>query len=184
MSPPLLYILFFLVAHRVAHGLAHGPRPTFCPHPVYSTAVAACTLDLGLLVDQTKSIRKTNIPHLKLALDHLVKRFDISTNGTHVSFATFINRGKLHNKFNSATAKNKAAIVNLIDSKLNKLRSPTRIDRAINLANDHMFNEGMFTKHSGLRPGVEKVLMMYTDGKSHKNTLEFYADALAMKVRP
>lgn len=151
---------------------------------VYSTGVEACTLDLGLLVDQTKSIRKTNIPHLKLALDQLVMRFDISTAGTHISFATFTKRGRLHNKFKDATAQNKTALINLIDGKFKKLHSPTRIDRAVNLANHRMFNEGMFTKRSGLRPGVEKALVMFTDGKSHKNTLEFYADTLAMKVRP
>lgn len=143
-----------------------------------AATVEACTLDLGLLVDQTKSIRKTNIPHLKLALGQLVMRFDVSTAGTHISFATFTKRGRLHNKFKDATAQNKTALVNLIDRKLKNLDSPTRIDRAINLVNHRMF-----TKRSGLRPGVEKALVMFTDGKSHKNTLEFYADALAMKMR-
>ena len=80
---------------------------------------------------------------------------------------------------NGATAQNTSAIINLIDRKLNKpLRKPTRIDRAIKLANDRMFDKRM-----GLRLGVEKALVMYTDGKSHKNTIQFYADALSIKVR-
>ena len=129
-------------------------------------------------MDKTKSIQKRNIPKLKAALEHLVQRFDISEEGTHVSLGTFARKGKLHNKFEQAKFHSEAAVLDLIERRIHgRLRMPTRLDRGIDMAANQMF-----TEENGLREGVRKVMVLYTDGKSHPNTDQSYLNVLEMKV--
>lgn len=142
--------------------------------------ISKCILDLGLVVDRTKSIKTENIPKVKAALEHLVQKFDVSTGGTHISFETFAKKAKLHNKFKDEAYHNQTAVLNLIEGSFTTLRQPTRLDKAIKLAKAQMF-----TEQRGLRQGVGKVLVLYTDGRSHpSNTESFYLDVAQLKVRP
>ena len=130
-------------------------------------------------MDKTKSIQKRNIRQLRSALEHLVQRFNISEEGTHVSLGTFERKGKLHNKFKQVDFHSEDAVLDLIERRINdRLRMPTRLDRGIDMAANQMF-----TKQNGLREGVRKVLVLYTDGKSHPNTETFYLNVVEMKVR-
>ena len=138
-----------------------------------------CTLDLGLVADRTGSIKWRNVPKLKAALQLLVQRFDISADKTHVSYLTFATRSKLHNKFNNAAYHSQGAIVALLSRSIRKLRSPTRLDRAMKAA-----NEQMFTLKNGLRPGVGKALVLYTDGKTLPTSKDISGHVAALKVTP
>ena len=130
------------------------------------------------MVDRTRSIKSENVPKLKAALEHLVQRFDISPDETHVSFATFARRAKLHNKFKDTLYQHAVAVQHLINSTVMRLRRPTRLDKALKLAKERMFTLG-----NGLRDGV-KAMVLYTDGRSHpKKTVPFYLDVVALKVR-
>ena len=142
------------------------------------TENSKCKLDLGLVVDTTQSIKEENIPILTAALKHLVQQFDISEDGTHVSFQTFAKKSKQHNTFNDAMYYNVNAILGLISNSI-ELSKPTRIDLALKTA-----AEKMFTDEAGLRPGVAKAMVLYTDGRSHPQTNDFYLDVVALKVRP
>ncbi|KAL9968587.1 hypothetical protein ACROYT_G020696 [Oculina patagonica] len=108
-----------------------------------------CKLDLGLLVDTTKSIKYDNLPKLKAALRHLVNQFDVSTDGTHVSLQTFDKTSTLHNKFNDALYHSNKAIDDLI-------------------TNDE----------SGQRPGERGAMVLYTDGRSHPDTEDFFLEVM------
>ena len=55
---------------------------------------------------------------------------------------------------------------------------PTRLDLALKTA-----KEQMFADENGLRLGVRKVMVLYTDGRSHPDTEDFYMDVLSIKVR-
>ena len=137
-----------------------------------------CKLDLGLLVDKTRSIKKRNIPQVKEALQHLVQRFDISADESHVSFLTFTGKSTLHNAFNNPTYHSRDAILALISSSVKKLRKPTRLDGAIKTAKDEML-----TYENGLRLGVGRAMVLYTDGRSHPDSEEIHRDVAALKVR-
>ena len=126
---------------------------------------SSCKLDLGLVVDTTRSIEKENIPKLKTALKLIVQQFDISKDGTHVSFETFAKESTIHSKFKDAEYYNKEAVMDLIDNKIDRLTKPTRLDLALRKA-----EEEMFTEQSGDRPGVRSVMLLFTDGKSHPDT--------------
>ena len=136
-----------------------------------------CKLDLGLLVDTTKSIKYENLPILKEALRNLVNQFDVSPSGTHVSLETFHKRSTLHNTFNNNIYHSNKAIDDLITNRLNKLNQPTRLDIAIKTA-----KEQMFTVQGGQRPGVRSAMVLYTDGRSHPATKDFFLEIVALKV--
>lgn len=139
--------------------------------------VSKCKLELGLVVDTTKSIKEENIPKLQAALKHLVQRFDISPNETHVSFQTFAKETTLHTTFNNPAYHSKEAILRLISRPM-PLSKPTRLDVALKTTNEQMFGDD-----GGPRHGVQKALVLYTDGRSHPETEEFYMDVIAIKVR-
>ena len=131
------------------------------------------------MVDTTQSIREENIPKLKTALKRLLKQFDVSEYGTHVSLQTFAKESTLHKKFNDVNYPSQKAVLELIDN-IGLLGKPTRLDHAIQMA-----DEEMFTKESGDRPGVLSVMVLVTDGKSHPNTdvAEYMKHVRAIKVR-
>lgn len=123
------------------------------------------------MVDTTKSLREKNIPILKEALDLLVQQFDISESETHVSLETFHKTGTVHNKFNDPSYYSVNAVMDLIDVSINKLKSPTRLDFALEKADNTMF-----TEESGDRPGERNVLVLFTDGHtSDKTDFDNYA---------
>ena len=130
------------------------------------------------MVDTTQSIKEENVPTLKAALQHLVQQFGISEDGTHVSFQTFTKESRLHNTFKNAMYHSENAILGLISNSI-ELSKPTRIDLALKTA-----AEKMFTNEAGLRPGVSKAMVLYTDGRSHPETNDFYLDVVTLKVMP
>ena len=139
--------------------------------------ISKCKLDLGLLVDTTKSIKYENLPKLKEALASLVNQFDVSPDGTHVSLATFDRKSTLHNTFNDNIYHSNKAIDDLITNGINELNMPTRLDIALKTA-----KERMFTEQGGQRPGVRSAMVLYTDGRSHPSTQDFFLEIVALKV--
>ena len=121
--------------------------------------------DLGLVVDTTKSLGQENIPVLKEALSLLLEKFEISEDKTHVSLETFSRNAQVHNKFNDPNFWSYAALLDLIEKSIDKLKSPTRLDFALKEANGTMF-----TVENGDRPGVPNVLVVSTDGRTHDST--------------
>lgn len=137
-----------------------------------------CKLDLGLLVDTTKSITYANVPKLKASLISLVNKFNVSTDGTHVSLETFAKESTLHNKFNDDLYHSNKAINDLITKGITKLDQPTRLDKALKMAREITFRD-----ESGQRAGVRSAMVLYTDGRSHPATENFILDVAAIKVR-
>lgn len=149
-------------------------------HAQVSRRENRCRRDLGLVVDTTRSIRKQNIPILKTALRRLLERFDISEGETRVSYQTFHRRPKIHIKFDDAANHNKTTILDRINKTTMRLRQPTRLDLALWAANRKMFTEG-----SGMRSGIPKVVVLYTDGKTHRRTShsDLYLDVMGLKEK-
>ncbi|XP_078345496.1 matrilin-1-like [Oculina patagonica] len=129
-----------------------------------TAADSKCKLDLGLVVDTTKSIEKVNVPKLKEALRLLVQQFNVSEDRTHVSLETFHKESTIHNYFNNTNFYTEKALLDLINKAINKLKQPTRLDYALQKAKE------MFTPKSGDRDGVRNVMVLFTDGRSHPNT--------------
>jgi len=97
-----------------------------------------------------------------------------------VSLETFAKDSEIHNYFKDTDYYSEKEVVDLIDSSIDKLTKPTRLDRAIQKA-----DEEMFLKESGDRPGVRSVMLLFTDGRSHPNTnvSQYTQDIKDIKVR-
>lgn len=130
-----------------------------------TAAVSSCMPDLGLVVDTTKSLGQEIIPILKEAIYLLLQEFDISADKTHVSLETFSKKAKVHNKFNDPTYWSVDAVLDLVNTSISKLKSPTHLDFALKEATDTMFTEA-----NGDRPGERNVLVVFTDGRTHDST--------------
>ena len=117
------------------------------------------------MVDRTKSLGSENIQVLKEALVDLVQKFDISEDTTHVSLETFFKRAEVHNRFNDPTYWSVSAVIDLINNSFDKLRSPTRVDLALEAA-----DEIMYTAANGDRSGEVNVLVVFTDGRTQDAT--------------
>ena len=117
------------------------------------------------MVDTTKSLGYDNVPVMKEALTLLVQKFDIAEDKTHVSLETFNKKALVLNKFNDPNYWSANALIDLINTSIDKLKSPTRLDYALEEANGTMFTEA-----SGDRPGDRNVLVVFTDGRSHEST--------------
>ena len=130
------------------------------------------------MVDTTKSIQRKNVPLLKKSLKQLIQKFEISEDGTHISFETFAKESKLHNTFKSDSFHSSKAMVNLMQKSIRKLTMPTRLDKALFKA-----DQEMFTKENGDRAGVPSVMVVYTDGKSHPETKDFMPAVISLRVR-
>ena len=117
------------------------------------------------MVDTTKSLGNEIVPVLKEALTDLVQKFDISEDKTHVSLETFHRIATVRNHFNDPTYWSVSAVIDLINTSINNLESPTRLDRALRTANDDMFCED-----NGYKPGKKNILVVFTDGRTHQKT--------------
>ena len=117
------------------------------------------------MVDTTKSLGYNNVPVLKEALKSLVQKFDIAEDKTHVSLETFNKKAIVHNKFNDPNYWSVNALIDLINISIDKLKSPTRLDFALEEANGTMF-----TEDNGDRSGERNVLVVFTDGRTHEST--------------
>ena len=115
-------------------------------------------IDLGIIVDRSKSVGKDNYVKVKENLKTFVDNFNITPNGTHVSFIFFADK-PLH-LFNLTDLKyySNQAVKDRIDKLSDKRVYGTRTDLALMKAHDDLFTSGQDRKY---RPNV---LLVFTDG--------------------
>ena len=115
------------------------------------------------MVDTTKSLGREEdvLPDLKEVLAHLVQKFDISRDKTHVSLETFYKPAKVHNSFNDSNFWSVNAVTDFINNTITDLKRGTHLDNALEEANNKMFTEG-----NGDRSGEVSALVLFSDGKN------------------
>ena len=75
---------------------------------------------------------------------------------------------KVHNNFNDLKYRSANDVIErLINTNINKLSSPTRLDLALQAAANNMFTEA-----KGDRPGEVSALVLFTDGRTSSNTVK------------
>ena len=117
-------------------------------------------IDLGIIVDRSKSVGKENFITVKNALKTFVDEFNITQESTHVSFIFFA-ASALH-LFNLTDPDyfSNVAVKNAIDSLPDRLFSGTRTDVALMKAHDHLFDQVQDRRKRS------NVLVVFTDGKT------------------
>ena len=134
-----------------------------------SFAASRCVsaLDLGVIVDISKSVGIKNLPSLRKSLDRLVDMFNISSKGTHMGMILFSGKAELHFNFSNTKFHDPASVKKEI-SNITKLIYGTRTDRALIMANNELF-----TAAGGDRPDKPNVLLVFTDGKPSRRSKPF-----------
>jgi len=117
-------------------------------------------IDLGIIVDRSKSVRKQNFITVKNDLKTFLDNFSISENGTHVSMIFYANSASLLFNLSDARYFSNRAVKNLIDNVNDRLYSGTRTDLALMKAHDEMFQREHVRRHRN------QVLMIFTDGNT------------------
>lgn len=122
-----------------------------------------CTraLDLGIIIDKSKSVKIANLRKLKRSLEKFVHKFEVSAEGTHVGLISFNDNAELLFDFKDDRYHTEDQLRKAIKKIPLKLEYQTRTDLALTLAKEKLFSD-----KGGDRPNVPNALIIFTDGKS------------------
>ena len=122
-------------------------------------------LDIGIVLDKSKSVKINNLKIVINFLKNLVKEFHPAPDADHFGFITFNKKASLVFDFADSEYHDKDALQAKISNEPIKLGWETRTDLALIMARDELF-----TAAGGDRPDKPNVMLVITDGKpTHPN---------------
>ena len=97
----------------------------------------------------------------------LISKYDIGANKTRISIVTYAGRAQIRLSLNDPHSYSQEALGQLIQEMKDKdkLSSPTRTGRALKKV-----CENVFVTEGGDRPESPNVLIIFTDGGTHRNS--------------
>ena len=101
------------------------------------------------------------------AVKKLVSKFKVGEDQTHFSIITYAGDPELRVKLNDKKYHSNDALQKFLDDMKNndKLGSPTRTDKALK-----MVGEDVFVSENGDRPKSPNIMIIFTDGGTHKSS--------------
>ena len=121
-------------------------------------------IDLGVILDATNSVGKSNFKMSKEFVLALVNSMKIAPNVSHLALMVYNIYPTMLVSFNEANKQNPSVIKGILQ-RTEKLRGKTFTDRAIKMA-----GEKMFTLEGGERPDKQDVLLVLTDGRTNEDS--------------
>lgn len=120
---------------------------------------------MAILIDTSKSMKKSHRNQLKVLLDRLIDYLGVSPEGNHYAVITFDHGAVVHYNFTDPWFYNKENLKSEVQACVNYKPSGwgTRTDVAMNLAATQLF-----TPQGGDRPNAENAMLIMTDGKPRK----------------
>lgn len=135
-------------------------------------------LDICLVIDQTESVRLPNYKKMLDSVNSFIQFFAVGENKTHFAIVTFANQSQIRISFSDIQYQNHANLSKfIVEMKNDTLSRPTRTDRALWKAGQEVFNET-----NGDRPNAPGVMIVLTDGKTHKDSDAFKKVLIPLKV--
>lgn len=110
------------------------------------------------LIDGSKSVRPENFELVKKWINLIIDKLDVSETNTHVGLVQYSSAVK--QEFPLGRYNNKKALKEAV-KKMGYMERGTMTGQAINFLVDNSF-----TPNQGARPGVAKVGIVFTDGRS------------------
>ena len=97
----------------------------------------------------------------------LISKYHVGPDKTRISIVTYHNNAKVRVSFDDAKLQSQKGLNDLLDEMKakDKLGNPTRTDIALEVVNKEVFN----TKN-GDRPDSPNVMIVFTDGATHKKS--------------
>ncbi|CAH3173411.1 unnamed protein product [Porites lobata] len=167
---------FFLSLRRGGHTITNCALLIF----IFSAPPCAAGLDIGLVVDKSKSINKNQMKLVRESLVKLVDSFNPAPDKDHFGLITFNNKASVNFKLNDKEFYDKYQLEKRIGEMSLDRAYKTRTDLAMNAARDELF-----TSSGGDRPDKPNVMIVLTDGKPQglpkrfsfeKFSADFYGD--------
>ena len=124
-------------------------------------------MDLSIVIDQTKSVGRNNYDTMLESVRKLISKYNVGPDKTRISIVTYHKTGQVRASFDETKYQSQQGLNKLLDEmKANdKLGSPTRTDKALEVVNQEVFN----TKN-GDRPDSPNVMIVFTDGATHRSS--------------
>ena len=126
-------------------------------------AAPPCTagLDIGIVLDKSRSIDKENLERVIEFLADLVRKFNPAPDGDHFGLITFDKKARLVFNFSDSEYYNLDSLEKKIESEPTEKAKDygTRTDRALIKARDQLFTEA-----GGDRQNSTNVMLILTDG--------------------
>lgn len=132
---------------------------------LWFSSAPPCTagLDVGIVLDKSKSVKNPNLVKVINFLGELIGKFHPAPDADHFGFITFHNKANMVFTFSNSEYHDKDALLAKIASEPKKLEFETRTDLALKMARD-----SLFTEKGGDRPDKPNVMIVLTDGKPTK----------------
>ena len=110
----------------------------------------------------------------------LIDKYDVGEDKTHFSIVTYAENAKVRVSLDDPKYHSKEALRKLLDEmkKTDKLGSTTRTDNALKTV-----GEEVFVKKNGDRPESPNIMIVFTDGNTHKSSKPYDTVIPALKVR-
>ncbi|XP_050993417.1 cartilage matrix protein isoform X2 [Labeo rohita] len=127
----------------------------------FQEAFCACSnaaTDVVFVIDGSKSVRPENFELVKKWINQIIDKLDVSETNTHVGLVQYSSTVK--QEFPLGRYNNKKALKDAV-KKMDYMERGTMTGHAISFMVDNSFSP-----NQGARPGVEKVGIVFTDGRS------------------
>lgn len=127
----------------------------------FISLISACSnaaTDVVFLIDGSKSVRPENFELVKKWINLIIDKLDVSETNTHVGLVQYSSSVK--QEFPLGRYNNKKALKDAV-KKMDYMERGTMTGQAINF-----IVENSFTPNQGARPGVAKIGIVFTDGRS------------------
>ena len=134
-------------------------------------------MDLALVADKTQSIGEDNFQLLRGFLLQVSDAMDIAPDATHEAVITFAKTANILNRLDDSQYYSNQAMDMLIQGIDSNLTSPTRTDRALEAV------VKLFAVGEGSRSAFQNVMVLFTDGKTNRNSKPFGPIVSDLEVR-
>lgn len=101
------------------------------------------------------------------SIKDLISQYDVGEDKTHFSIVTYAGDAEVRVSLNDPKYHNKEELLKLLDKMkaTDKLGSPTRTDKALKIV-----GEEVFVEKNGDRPKSPNIMIIFTDGGTHKSS--------------
>lgn len=127
----------------------------------FISLISACSnaaTDVVFLIDGSKSVRPENFELVKKWINLIIDKLDVSETNAHVGLVQYSSSVK--QEFPLGRYNNKKALKDAV-KKMDYMERGTMTGQALNFLVDNSF-----APNQGARPGVAKVGIVFTDGRS------------------
>ena len=114
------------------------------------------------------------------SIKSLIDKYDVGEDKTHFSIVTYAKKAEVRVSLDDPKYHSNEALKELLDDmkKNDKLGSPTRTDVALKTV-----GEEVFVAENGDRPESPNIMIVFTDGNTHKTSKPYDTVIPALEVR-